>query len=284
MMRPRRALAKGSLMDRLAFVCLLLTASLASAQDCRDDSGEPAACPPASVAAAATPVNVTATITRYDAPATPAPSAPAEPGPSFFEHSRERSVAYGGWELSFDVASLAGLRLTQAGAARAPELARTAALQPGGDVVLAVASMLVGVRPVPWLRVPELRLSVGGGDYEDRAASWSDGAQDADAALGTLFFIRAEVAAGVELPLGELAIFALGHVAIAGYFLDARLDHAVAGDLGAATLAEDAWELGWTAGLAGHVGGGVYFTASYRHVHTGAESNSVRFGVTADLN
>lgn len=265
-------------MARLVFVCLLLVSTLARAQDCRDATGEPTAC-------TATPVTVEATVTSYDVPSTPAPvpPLPSEPGPSFFEHSRERTLGYVGWELAFDVVSLEALRFTQAGPERASEAAREAGVQPPGETVLAGATLIAGVRPVPWLRLPELRLTFGGGDYERRLASWSDGTQEADASLESVFFLRAEVAAGIELPMGDVAIYALGHVAIAGYFLDARLSHATAGDLGTAQLAEDAWELGWTAGIAGHLGQGVYLSAAYRHVHTGAEGHSFRFAVTADL-
>jgi hypothetical protein len=263
-------------MARLVFVCLLLAAPLAHAQECRDATGEPAPCP--------APVTVEATVTSYDVPATPAPApaAPSEPGPSFFEHSRERTLGYVGWELAFDVVSLGALRFTQAGPERAGEMAREAGVRPPGETVLAGATLLVGVRPVPWLRLPELRLSFGGGDYERRLATWSDGTRQGDASLESLFFLRAEVAAGVELPMGDVAIYALGHVAIAGYFLDARLTHAT-GDLGTAQLAEDAWELGWTAGIAGHLGGGVYLSAAYRHVHTGAEGHSLRFAISVDV-
>jgi hypothetical protein len=94
--------------------------------------------------------------------------------------------------------------------------------------------------------------------------------------------LRAELGAGVEIPIDDFAIFAMGHIAIAGYFVEAALSHPTAGGLGVQLLAEDAWEAGWTVGIAGRIGGGIRLSAAYRHVHTGAEADQVRFAVEFD--
>jgi hypothetical protein len=258
-------------MPRLLPVCRLLAsvllvaamadASIAEAQDCRDDRGEPAACP--APAAVSTPI--TATVSVIEPPAAP----PEE----------ERDVAYFAFELFFDVARPSGLPFTQAGVERAPELARPAVIASAPEVVLGGLSVVLGARPFPWLRIPEVRFSFGGGDYEGESASWRDGDQQMDATLGSVFLVRAELAGGFELPIDDFAIYAMGHVAIAGYFMEARLGHPSAGDLGVQTLAEDAWELGWTVGISGHIGDGIRLNAAYRHVHTGMESSQVRFGI-----
>lgn len=254
-------------MARLLLPCLLcalaLVSSTAAAQDCRDERGEPAPCP---APAPSTPPAAAVAPVESVAPAPPPPS-DAEP------------TAYFGYELFFDVGRPAGLGFTQAGAERAPELARPAIVADAPEVILGGLSVVLGARPLPWLRIPELRFSFGGGDYEGESASWRDGNQAMDATLGTMFVVRAELAGGFELPIDDFAIYAMGHVAIAGYFVEARLMHPSAGDLGVQTLAEDAWEVGWTIGISGQIGDGVRLNAAYRHVHTGMESDQVRFGL-----
>lgn len=100
-----------------------------------------------------------------------------------------------------------------------------------------------------------------------------------EATLRSVYFVRAELAGGFELPIDDVAIYAMGHVAIAGYFMEARLTHPSAGDLGVQTLAEDAWEVGWSLGISGHLGEGIRLSAAYRHVHTGVVSDHVRLGI-----
>ncbi len=253
----------------LGLVGSLACVSVARAQDCRDERGEPIACP---VTAA-----VSAPTVSEPAPI-PVPS-PASSDPATSSSDEDAFTAYFGYELFFDVGRPAGLGFTQVGAERAPELARPAIVAGAPEVVLGGLSVVLGARPFPWLRIPELRLSFGGGDYESEAASWRDGTQAMDASLGSVFVVRAELGGGFEIPIDDFAIYAMGHVALAGYFMEARLVHPSAGDLGVQTLAEDAWEVGWTVGFSGHIGDGVRLNASYRHVHTGMESDQVRFGV-----
>lgn len=262
-------------MARAVFFCVLCLTSIAQAQDCRDATGEPTPCPTPEA-----PATITATVTSYDVPATPTYEAPSEP-PRPAAH--QDAFVFVGWELAFDSVALGRLGFSQAGPERAPELARGAVAWGTPETLMVLPTLVLGWRPMPWLRLPELRLSMGGGDLSDAAVSWTDGAQSSDATLGTIFAVRAEVAGGFEIPIEDLSLFALGHVAIAGYFMDARLQHPVAGDLGVATLAEDAVEAGWTAGIAGHLGAGIYLYGAYRHIHTGAETNSIRFGLTVDV-
>lgn len=241
----------------------------AHAQDCRDATGEPIACAVAAVA-----------------PYTPPPEAPA-PAPVEPVSSCEASApaedplrAYVSYDLFVDVARPAGLSFTQVGADRAPELAREAVLLGMSEVAIGGLSIAVGVRPYPWLRIPEFRLSFGGGDYEDGTMRWQGGTSDAH--LHSIFAIRAELAGGFEIPIDDVSIFALGHIALAGYFVEASLMHPVAGDLGVQTLAEDAWEAGWTVGVSMRLDTGFRMGVSYRHVHTGAEADQVRFSMEID--
>ena len=264
----------------LAFSIVSLTfISHLEAQDCRDATGEPIACaaieapvvatyapPPEVPAVAPAPVSVEASM-----PASCEASTPAE----------DPLEAYVSFDFFVDVARPAGLSFTQVGADRAPELAREAVLSGMGEVAIGGVSMAIGVRPYPWLRIPEFRLSFGGGDYDDSTMAWQGASSEAR--LHGIFAIRAELAGGFEIPIDDVSIFALGHIALAGYFVEASLLHPVAGDLGVQTLAEDAWEAGWTVGVAMRLDTGFRMGASYRHVHTGAEADQVRFSMEIGL-
>lgn len=260
-------------------VLSLVLVSRAEAQDCRDATGEPVAC----VAVVESAPIVSAPIVSAPIESAPSVSAVIESAPSA-PASNDGTLAdpeaYFNLELVVDLLGLSPLSFTQAGPDRAPEAARDARLFGGGEVPVAGLSLAFGARPFPWLRLPEFRLTVAGGDFEgDASGAWQSQGGTGSARLERIVVMRAELAGGFELPFEDVAFFALGHVALAGYLVEARLDHPVAGDLGVATLAEDAWELGFTVGAAFRVDRNLRIGLAYRHVATGAESNGLRISV-----
>ena len=256
------------------WVVSLCSLSLPALADCRDARGEPIACapPPAPPPPAPPP------------PVAASPVAPPPPSAPGHDH-REHEVAYVEYQLELDVVDLSQLHFTPSSPGSVAAMARDGVAvgvgSPNEDV-LGGFSMAVGVRPVPWLRFPQLRLSCGMGTL-DSTVPLVGAAQPLTASFGDLYFLRAELGGGVDIDLDPVRLYALAHVALAGYFVSATVAHETLGDLGTDTYAKDTWEAGWTVGMEIELFDAFAYTLAFRHIHTGVESSSVFFGVNVRM-
>jgi hypothetical protein len=248
---------------------LLLLSSSALAQ-CRDDRGEPIACTvvPTTELSAPTPVVAIE-------------PTPSEPNVHGHEH-RERETGYVDFALTLDDVDMRQLHFSPMNPTSVAEVARGAIATGVGssfDNLLGGFTVALGFRPVPWLRLPQLRLSAGFGDLNGASVDMVGGSQPLRATFHDLFYLRAELGAGLDLDLDPIRLYALGHIAIAGYFANVTVDHSGLGDLGTDLFAEDTWEAGWTVGMEVELAPDVAYTIAYRHIHTGVESNVLHLGL-----
>ncbi|HJK95332.1 MAG TPA: hypothetical protein RMH85_03705 [Polyangiaceae bacterium LLY-WYZ-15_(1-7)] len=105
-----------------------------------------------------------------------------------------------------------------------------------------------GYRPLPWLRLPEIRLSFGGGKVD---GSWTALQSDEplEARVDRHFAIRLEALAGVEHDFGPITPFLRGYAAIAVHTGRAAVRHGRLGDLGHERLLGARGELGLEMGV-----------------------------------
>jgi hypothetical protein len=219
-------------------------------------------------------------------PVSVAPPAPeTEPNQRGHEH-RQHESAYVDFALTLEGVDTRQLHFSPMTPAAVAEMARGAVATGVGtsfENALGGFTVALGFRPVPWLRLPQLRLSAGFGDLDGASVDMVGGSQPLRATFHDLYYLRAELGAGLDLDLDPIRLYALGHVAIAGYFASATVEHATLGDLGTDMFAEDVWEAGWTVGMEIELAPTVAYTVAYRHIHTGVESNVVYFGLNVRL-
>ncbi len=237
----------------LALVSLLPRA--ASAQ-CRDASGEPSACAE-----------------------TPPPAAPAPPSapPTVYE----REGGFVEWGLVWEVLDLRPLHLSPERPGWVPEVARGLVLT--GDLIprdrlAGGLSVVFGARPTSFLRFPEVRLMMAGGEMDPGELAPVQGSL-LSARIHNFFVLRAEVGAALEAHVGPVGFHASGRLGIAGYFAEAEVAHADFGDLGRMMLAEDALEVGWELGVSFDLEPGLAITGTFHGVHLGAEGFGSSFRV-----
>jgi len=270
-----------------SFVLAFVVVPLARAQEvstaplypCRDAWGEPAPCE-VSAAVQIAPATVVAppTPALLQGPA-PAPVVePARP-PTVYE----RDGAYS--QLGAVLANVDPRRLhfTPEEPDRLPAVAR-GVLVHGDDaplgLVLAGFSLSWGARTAGFLRFPELRLAVYGGETEPgRGPSVSQG--EVTATITSLLVVRADLGIGLEAHAGIFGFYATVRAGIAGYFADAALTHATLGDFGRARLAEDALELGWELATSVELDEGLAFQLVAEGMHLGAETISASARIAA---
>lgn len=141
-----------------------------------------------------------------------------------------------------------------------------------------------GFRPLPWLRLPEVRLSLGGGDHPTR---WTPiGDRGLEAAVTRSFVVRLEILGGVEVDLGPVTPFARvwGGVGAHTAKLKVRDREGALGALGSERITAFAGDLGVELGVS------VFFdheapqraglTVAYRRGLVGAEGHGVFVGVS----
>lgn len=138
-----------------------------------------------------------------------------------------------------------------------------------------------GARHHGVLRMPELRLGIGGGDLDARWLSPANGEADGLEVRATGFlYLRAELALGIELPLGAVVPFALARAGYTGWFIDVEVRDAALGNLGTELVADGAWDLGVEVGVAIEVDEHVDLTAAWRRSFTGPAGDGLVVGVT----
>lgn len=150
-------------------------------------------------------------------------------------------------------------------------------------VTLGGASLAISGRTQPWLRGPELRLSLCSGSFEGRALTPAGAPNDVSLALGNVLAFRLEGAFGVQHSFGPLGFFALGRIGWGAYFVSARTQEARLGDLGEETLSAHRAELGTTVGVSLLLGGVWRLEAAWRRTFTGATGDGLLVGLSAEL-
>jgi hypothetical protein len=152
-----------------------------------------------------------------------------------------------------------------------------------GDVALGGASVAVSGRPQPWLRGPELRMSLGGGDLSGRTFAPAGAPIDVALSLDSVLVFRLEGAFGLRHDFGPFGLFAVGRLGWGAYFVTARTQEAHLGDLGQETLSAHRAELGTTVGVSILLGGAWHLEASWRRTFTGATGDGLLVELSAEL-
>ncbi len=181
------------------------------------------------------------------------------------EHDIDGYVGFSAWvenmnlsQLGFtmhrpEVEALTGVHLGRQWAGNAPMASRTF----GG------VSLAVGLRCRGFLRGPELRLRVGGGDIDGPWAA-AAGSSGIELSLRSALIFQAEASVGVQLPLGPVTPYVVGIASAGGVWVDVgeRVDGL--GRLGSDTVDAAILQLGTEAGLSIDVAPGVELSAAFR--------------------
>jgi hypothetical protein len=154
--------------------------------------------------------------------------------------------------------------------------------EPWGSPVVGGLQFGSGARPLPWLRIPELSLSIGGGSAD---GAWVTATGDADfeARLTSVNVLRAQLAGGVEVDLGPLRPFAMGRIGVAGYFVHADIRHREIGDVGTEHLSTAAFETGFDVGMAFRITDDLHVTATWRETFGDARWRGGMIGLSGGL-
>ena len=240
----------------------------------------PCATTPAVVVQQSVVVNVGPAQSPPRAMSSPEPT--AEPAPTPFEPAV--ALEFGGLG---ERADFGGLGFTFDGPDGVAAVVRALRVDPSGTgdahVILGGVSIAVSGRPQPWLRGPELRLSLGGGSFDGRTLTPAGAPNDVSLALGSVLVFRLEGAFGVQHSFGPLGFFALGRIGWGAYFVSARTQEARLGDLGEETLSAHRAELGTTVGVSLLLGGVWRLEAAWRRTFTGATGDGLLLGLSAEL-
>jgi hypothetical protein len=242
------------------FALFFFVTAPARADDCRDARGEPIACyvPPQPVA--------------------PAPPPPPDDAPTH----RDRESGYVTIAPFLDLSDPSRVRFTPDSPSSVPEIERGSHVEGIGssfDHAFGGFSLGVGYRPLPWLRLPEISLAFGYGNFESAGVSIVGGGQALTGTMHDCFLLRAQIAGGFDLDLDPVRLYALGHFSVGGYFANIDVGGSSIGGLGTDTYSALSLEAGWTLGMEIAIDRDVAYTLGYRHVHTGVETNTVFFGL-----
>jgi len=215
----------------------------------------------------------TVVVVERPSQSTPAPApAPPEADDDGEQSDRPRGVsAIGFW---VEGVSLVDIGLTFDSPETIPEVVRSLNLEGRreafGDTVIGGATFTFGWRSTSWLRGPDFRFYIGGGDTN---GAWfhPEGAPDGvQLELASVFAIKGEASLGLGHAFGPLMLFADLRAAYAGYYVTARAHDQTLGDLGEGTMSTGAFELGAAAGAGIVLGDGCSLQAAYRRTWTGA--------------
>lgn len=138
-----------------------------------------------------------------------------------------------------------------------------------------------GFRPLSWLRLPEFRFSLGGGDHETRWTPLGDGGLEG--AVTRSFLLRLELVAGVEVDLGQVTPFARLYGGVGAHWASLKVRDATLGALGRERLVAFAGdvgaELGFDLYFTGDADERVGLRVAYRRGFVGAEEHGVLVGL-----
>lgn len=231
------------------------------------------------------PTLATAQVEIVTAPVAPAapietqPAAPASPPietPQGSEQSDDSDVAgYGGLGMWMEQMNLGSEGLTLSD----PEVEALTGvhLDAGwaGNSALAQAlvggvSINVGMRAHEYIRGPELRIMVGGGDI---GGDWVQApGSELELSIQSVALVRLEAALGVQVPLGPVVPYVLGRAAAGGAIIDVGVRHPTLGGLGTEHVDTGVLELGMEAGIGFRLAPGFELGVAFRATFLGAES------------
>ncbi|MBW2464490.1 MAG: hypothetical protein JRH11_22775 [Deltaproteobacteria bacterium] len=203
---------------------------------------------------------------------------PVEPG----AQAEHESIAWSRWGIFIEELSLSSLGLTFSDPeVNALEGSRAPIAEPWGSPIVGGFHFGAGARPLPWLRLPEFSLSIGGGAPDGEWVPMGEG--DFHARLTSMVLLRAEVAGGVEVDLGPIRPFALARIGVAGYFVDVDVVHGELGPLGTETLSSAHFETGFDVGVAFRLSEDVHLTATWRETFGNSRWRGGLIGLAAGL-
>lgn len=130
----------------------------------------------------------------------------------------------------------------------------------------------VGYRPLPWLRLPEIRFRLGGGDAQSAWAPMA-GSPGLEARANSVIVGAVELVAGFEVPLRKVTPFLRGYASAGFARVRADVRHPDLGALGSERVM-DGWlgagvEAGFTVMFHERLG----LTMAYRHGLYGPETS-----------
>lgn len=135
-----------------------------------------------------------------------------------------------------------------------------------------------GYRPLPWLRLPEIRFRLGGGDAQTEWAPMA-GSAGLEARADRVLVGSVDLVIGFELPLRKVTPFLRGYATAGFASVRADVRHAELGALGS-ERAVDGWvgagvEAGFNIMFHEHLG----LTVAYRHGLYGPETSGAFIGL-----
>lgn len=196
-----------------------------------------------------------------------------EPAHEETSNDAQAFVGLSGWAEQMN---LSGLGLTLA----APEVQALSGVQLSSDwagmgalrsPTVGGIALAVGMRAQQFIRGPELRFYLGGGDVSGPWAP-APGVEGMELAVQSVLVFRAEVALGVQLPLGPVTPYVLGIASVGGAWIDLGVRDARLGELGTETVDALMLQLGIEAGLAFQIAPEVELGAAFRGSFLGVES------------
>ena len=209
---------------------------------------------------------------RPQLPAAPPPPPPrAIVTPAAEEEPEEELqgwVASGGWAEGMELSSL-DFDLSS------PEVSALAGTRIGpgqglGNSTVGGVMLGFGMRAEGILRMPELRVLIGGGDT---GGSWTrvDGSSLEVQTRG-IFVIQLEAAAGLQVELGPVVPYVLGRASIGGAFLDVNVRDDRLGELGTEHPDALLLQAGIEAGVEVRAGDGLAISGAFRGSFAGTPS------------
>lgn len=136
----------------------------------------------------------------------------------------------------------------------------------------------LGYRPLPWLRLPEIRFRLGGGDAQSEWAPMV-GSPGLEARADRVLVGAVDIVIGVEVPLRKVTPFLRGYASAGFASVRAEVRHPELGALGAERVV-DGWigagiEAGFNIMFHEHLG----LTVAYRHGLYGPETSGAFIGL-----
>ncbi len=144
-------------------------------------------------------------------------------------------------------------------------------------------TLSVGAELGEYVRLPELRLTVGGGVLDSGWSPLEDAGDGLRGRASSVFTVKGELVAGVHAQLGPIRPFAVLRAGYAGYFFEVDIAHPTLGVLGSETIAEGRWEVGVDTGFGLQMLDGVRGTLAYRNTFVGADAHGVSLGLELQI-
>lgn len=222
--------------------------------------------------ARATPPTVEVIIEGQQRPPDPLPE--PEPEPFLPEEDGRAVGSYLAWGTGFRLDRLAfgfddGAEIAGLNGAR---LAVPGRVNTGGF------ALGLGYRPLPWLRLPEIRFRLGGGDAQ---TDWAPalGSPDLEVRADRVLIGAVDLVVGVQVPFERVTPFLRGYASAGFATVRAEVRHPELGALGA-ERARDGWVgAGFEAGFVVHFHEALGLTVAYRQGLFGPETSGAFIGL-----